>query len=156
MGMGVQSLPWCWHHPIKNRSRNKGRNRGLDDVFPIDGLSSVPATHFMLIYVFPVVSLKWADFAITLWWLLQYCYHFLNGFNWVVQDSLWYKHIDGLMQDCSNSIANALELLQSCAKPSICNNPDSKVHGTNIGPTWVLAAPDGPHVGPMNLTVRER
>ena len=28
-------------------------------------------------------------------------------------------HIHGLMQDCSNSIANALELLQSCAKPSI-------------------------------------
>ena len=30
----------------------------------------------------------------------------------------WY-HIDGLVQDCSNSIANALELLQSCTKPSI-------------------------------------
>ena len=34
----------------------------------------------------------------------------------------------GLMQDCSNSIANALELLQFCTKPSIhglvqdCNN----------------------------------
>ena len=28
-------------------------------------------------------------------------------------------HIDGLAQDCSNSIANALELLQFCAKPSI-------------------------------------
>ena len=28
------------------------------------------------------------------------------------------RHIDGLVQDCSNSIANALELLQSCAKPS--------------------------------------
>ena len=27
--------------------------------------------------------------------------------------------IDGLVQDCSNSIANALELLQSCTKPSI-------------------------------------
>ena len=26
---------------------------------------------------------------------------------------------DGLVQDCSNSIANALELLQSCIKPSI-------------------------------------
>ena len=25
---------------------------------------------------------------------------------------------DGLEQDCSNSIANALELLQSCIKPS--------------------------------------
>ena len=29
-------------------------------------------------------------------------------------------YIDGLAQDCSNSIANALELLQSCTKPSIC------------------------------------
>ena len=29
------------------------------------------------------------------------------------------KHINGLVQDCSNSIANALELLQSCTKPSI-------------------------------------
>ena len=26
-------------------------------------------------------------------------------------------NIDGLVQDCSNSIANALELLQSCTKP---------------------------------------
>ena len=31
----------------------------------------------------------------------------------------WCYHIDRLVQDCSNSIANALELLQSCAKPSI-------------------------------------
>ena len=28
-------------------------------------------------------------------------------------------HVDGLVQNCSNSIANALELLRSCAKPSI-------------------------------------
>ena len=26
--------------------------------------------------------------------------------------------IDGLVQDCNNSIPNALELLQSCTKPS--------------------------------------
>ena len=32
--------------------------------------------------------------------------------------------------------------------------PDSKVHGANMGPTWVLTAPDGPHVGPMNLAIR--
>ena len=30
------------------------------------------------------------------------------------------RQIDGLLQDCSNSIANALELLQSCTKPSKC------------------------------------
>ena len=33
--------------------------------------------------------------------------------------------------------------------------PDSKVHGANMGPTWVLSAPDGPHVGPMNLDNRD-
>ena len=32
--------------------------------------------------------------------------------------------------------------------------PDSKVHGANMGPTWVLSVPDGPYVGPMNLTIR--
>ena len=31
---------------------------------------------------------------------------------------------------------------------------NSKVHGANMGPTWVLSAPDGPHVGPMNRAVR--
>ena len=29
------------------------------------------------------------------------------------------EYIDGPVQDCSNSIANALELMQSCTKPSI-------------------------------------
>ena len=28
-------------------------------------------------------------------------------------------HFDGFVQDCSNYIANALELLQSCTKPLI-------------------------------------
>ena len=32
-------------------------------------------------------------------------------------------------------------------------HPESKVHGANMGPTWVLSAPDGPHVGPMNLAI---
>ena len=40
-------------------------------------------------------------------------------------------------------------------RPSVqCNVPDSKVHGANMGPTWILPAPDGPHVDPMNLAIR--
>ena len=35
------------------------------------------------------------------------------------------------------------------------SNPDSKVHGANMGPTWVLSAPDGPHFGSRNLAIRE-
>ena len=31
-------------------------------------------------------------------------------------------NIDGLVQDCSNSIAYTLELLQSCIKSSMCQN----------------------------------
>ena len=34
-------------------------------------------------------------------------------------------------------------------------NPDSKVYVASTGPTWVLSAPGGPHVGPINLAVRE-
>ena len=33
------------------------------------------------------------------------------------------------------------------------NFPDSKIHGANMGHTWVLPAPGGPHVGPMNLVI---
>ena len=36
-----------------------------------------------------------------------------------------------------------------------CNDfPDGQVHEANMGPTWVLSAPDGPHVGPMNIVIK--
>ena len=38
--------------------------------------------------------------------------------------------------------------------PVLIIDADSKVHGANMGPNWVLAAPDGTHVGPMNLAIR--
>ena len=31
--------------------------------------------------------------------------------------------------------------------------PDSKVYGANMGPTWVLSAPGGPHVAPLNFAI---
>ena len=42
------------------------------------------------------------------------------------------------------------------AQEWINDTPDSKDHGANMGPTWVLSDPDGPHVGPMNLVVGGR
>ena len=32
----------------------------------------------------------------------------------------------------------------------ICNDPDSKVRGANMGPTWVLSASHGAHLGPVS------
>ena len=40
------------------------------------------------------------------------------------------QNFDGLVQACSNSIANALELLQSCTKPSNCKYVNY-IHSTN-------------------------
>ena len=34
-------------------------------------------------------------------------------------------------------------------------NPDSKVHGANMGPIWGPQDPGGPHVGPMNFAIWE-
>ena len=31
--------------------------------------------------------------------------------------------------------------------------PVSTVHGANMGPTWELSPPGGPHVGVMNLAI---
>ena len=31
--------------------------------------------------------------------------------------------------------------------------PDIKVHVANMGPTWVLSTPGGPHVGHMNVAI---
>ena len=33
--------------------------------------------------------------------------------------------------------------------------PDSNVNVANMGPTWILSAPGGPHVGPMNFAIRD-
>ena len=35
------------------------------------------------------------------------------------------------------------------------NNPDSKIHGAYMRPTWGRQDPGGPLVGPMNLAIRE-
>ena len=32
-------------------------------------------------------------------------------------------------------------------------DPYSKVHGSNMGPTWVLSAPGGPIIGPMSFAL---
>ena len=37
----------------------------------------------------------------------------------------------------------------------LVTNPDSKVHGANMGPIWGRQDPGGPHVGPMNFSIWE-
>ena len=49
--------------------------------------------------------------------------------------NVYIKYIDGLVQDCSISSANALEILQPCTKPSMLvkNTPHSSTVGVRYG-----------------------
>ena len=49
-----------------------------------------------------------------------------------VSDIMMHYYIDGLVQDCSNSIANALELLQSCIKSSACFVSNTMQHSDSL------------------------
>ena len=60
--------------------------------------------------------------------ILQFCLLWqcicITSITWMLLKQHWmcYSHnIDGLVQDCGISIATALEILQYCTKPSICN-----------------------------------
>ena len=47
-------------------------------------------------------------------------YSYLSGSAVNAKISHKWVNDDGLVHDCRNSIANALELLQACGKPPIC------------------------------------
>ena len=53
------------------------------------------------------------------------------------------------------NVERLLQFACCCRKVTLEGIPDSKVHGANMGPNWVLSAPDGPHVGLMNLAIRD-
>ena len=66
-------------------------------------LAGLPVKHFLNI---------WAKYSNT---KVNYRWYFLAWHNVDFKG----KHINGLLQNCSISIANALEILQSCTKSSI-------------------------------------
>ena len=53
------------------------------------------------------------------------------------------------------SAINTRKCSHNCRRFFYSENPDSKVRVAKMGPTWVLAAPGGPHLGPANLAIRE-
>ena len=77
------------------------------------------------------------------------CLDFDVGFTKAVEIRTWMNdytplfYLDVITYPCSTPYAG------------LANIPDNKVHGANMGPTWVLSAPDGPHVGPINLPIRD-
>ena len=46
-----------------------------------------------------------------------------------------------------------LPSIMSAELAPLASNPDSKVHGACMGPTWGQQDPGGPHGGPMSLAI---
>ena len=108
----------------------------------------------------PIPRLLWRvvcmNFVI---WVVLFNFNF-NTFNFVPEP------IFSLREHCvlERFFINGMSLVILC-HPSrnmrliwlvVEYNPDNKIHGTNIGPTWVLSATDGPHLGPMKLAINPR
>ena len=55
--------------------------------------------------------------------------------------------------DYIENIIGNKDIIKSFEMRNITSVPDGKVHGANMGPTWILSSPGGPHIGPMNLAI---
>ena len=81
----------------------------------------------------------------------------LGMFVHVMEQKCWWRQIklDIKYTDFKSHMMEWLD--KECQTNRIPNysNPDSKVDGANMGPTWVLSAPDGLNVGPMSLAIWE-
>ena len=76
-----------------------------------------------------------------------------------------FNHYTGNFQSCGHDLIMLCSALSTTCwglsqtntilKTTYSNNPDSKVHGANMGPTWGRQDPGGPHVGPINFAIWE-
>ena len=99
-----------------------------------------------------IMACRLVDARAIIWSNAGYCWSdFRNKFQWDFNRNSYI-----FIQE--NAFENAwkwmIEILLKFVPKGPINNPDSKVRGANIGPTRVLSAPDGPHVGPTNLVIR--
>ena len=85
----------------------------------------------------------WGRIMIPMYRLwLQDCVLYMWGRIMIPMYRLWLQDLYGL---------HGLQCLLS--QKAVKMYPDSKGHRANMGPTWVLSAPAGPHVNPMNLAI---
>ena len=89
-----------------------------------------------------------------LWRHLDRC-KFMTSFSARENTLCYFCHISHYQSNIGHAISPRYTLKNGAPLPHKClSDPDTKVHGTNMGPTWVLSAPDGPHVGPIDLAIK--
>ena len=95
---------------------------------------------------------------ISAWWSLLWDHRHVNRFAksclrmYTNRCACWSPDIVRHCGICK--IFHAKACVQCITTLPAIGFPDSKDIRANMGPTWVLSAPGGPHVGPMNLDIR--
>ena len=87
---------------------------------------------------------------------MQYISWFLSAMNYLECKHDLKYNVQAITRQNCNAV-QILTLICVTKLPwvvTLQNCLESKVHGANMGPTWVLSAQDGPHVGPMNFAIR--
>ena len=70
---------------------------------------------------------RWIMISIIKWYITKTTTFAFIGHTYPTQSYIDISLNDGLVLDCSNSMANALELLQSSTKPSVCSQCEMRM-----------------------------
>ena len=100
---------------------------------------------------------KYKDHLLSLIeWFLKSWYNEHNSSISNDKNSNWKLYISILMSDQTHWLTWAVCItMLPTSYPYLLTNPDSKVHGANMGPIWGRQDPGGPHGGLMNFAIWE-
>ena len=122
-------------------------------IFPI-----VAGSEFGVYWVVIVPNLRYIHTSLEMLWPFQWMLIPRYSTGWVYRRT----HVSTLstesnyeMQEYVNTKNASRRRMRGNRILTIHSIPDSKVHGANMGPNWVLSDPVGPHVGPMKLAISD-
>ena len=84
---------------------------------------------------------------------LEWCFE-CSKVAWITFHTKWWYWINCVSDKC-NASKGKWSIASLGRVHRINDIPDSNFHVAHMGPTWVLSAPGGPHVGPTNLVIRD-
>ena len=148
---------------LSRRQAQNGVNFDFEVKFDLEGQGqSPPKTIGILTKVFytygpNLVILAWTGDELSrgqTWWRTDGLTDGRTQATTIPEGQYWprVKSIADLSQWCV--ITRASIVYKRNRVSCVLNFPDRKVDEAIMGPTWVLSAPDGPHVGPMNIAIR--
>ena len=121
--------------------------------------------HDLLVFIFRVITDLWKNFQnhVIICLSLQDIRNMNFSLLIITKFNLWWLSQHSISREfmrfggkTSYRLLNrgaALFQVKARRRPRVKPLPDSKVHGSSMGPIWGRKNPGGPHVGPMNFAI---